>query len=146
MILPVYSIYSNFQFLDQTQINPAISYIDEMIEHLPPESVILANTDKEVFALWHTQYISNPQHGIKVIAIPLMQYDWYRSHIHLLFPDNIPEISEYNLLTNVSDIIEYNNSNNVVVYTTAYNANWDPQILAEIIINGKLYELILNPD
>ena len=146
MIIPVYSIYSNFKFLDQTHINPAISYIDEMTENIPSESVVLASTDKEVFSLWYAQYILNPELDIKVIAIPLMQYDWYRSHIQLLFPDNIPEISEYNLLTNVSDIVEYNSSNNVVVYTTAYNAHWDPKLLAEIIINGKLYKLILHPD
>jgi len=146
MIIPVYSIYSNFKFLDQTHINPAISYINEMTENIPSESVVLASTDKEVFSLWYAQYILNPELDIKVIAIPLMQYDWYRSHIQLLFPDNIPEISEYNLLTNVSDIVEYNNSNNVVVYTTAYNAHWDPKLLAEIIINGKLYKLILHPD
>ena len=74
-----------------------------------------------------------------------MQYDWYRSQIKLLFPNNIPEISEYDLSNNVYDIVEYNNSNGVVVYTTTYNAHWDPKLLTEIIINAKLYELILNP-
>ena len=145
MILPAFSIYSNFKSLNQTQINPAISYIDEMIENIPPKSVILANTDKEVFSLWYAQYILNPEHDIKVIALPLMQYDWYRSQIKLLFPNNIPEISEYDLSNNVYDIVEYNNSNGVVVYTTTYNAHWDPKLLTEIIINAKLYELILNP-
>ena len=145
MILPAFSIYSNFKSLNQTQINPAISYIDEMIENIPPKSVILANTDKEVFSLWYAQHILNPEHDIKVIALPLMQYDWYRSQIKLLFPNNIPEISEYDLSNNVYDIVEYNNSNGVVVYTTTYNAHWDPKLLTEIIINAKLYELILNP-
>ena len=146
MILPTFSIYSNFKSLNQTQTNPAISYIDEMINNLPPDSVILANTDKEVFSLWYAQHISNPEHGIKVIALPLMQYDWYRSQIQLLFPDNIPEISKYDLLNNVYNIVEYNNSNNIGVYSTTYNAHWDPQILTEIIINAKLYELALNLD
>ena len=145
MILPVFSIYSNFKSLNQSQINPAISYIEQMIENIPPKSVILANTDKEVFSLWYAQHILNPEHDIKVIALPLMQYDWYRSQIKLLFPNNIPEISEYDLSSNVYDIVEYNNSNGVVVYTTTYNAHWDPKLLTEIIINAKLYELILNP-
>ena len=116
-----------------------------MIENITPKSVILANTDKEVFSLWYAQHILNPEHDIKVIALPLMQYDWYRSQIKLLFPNNIPEISEYDLSNNVYDIVEYNNSNGVVVYTTTYNAHWDPKLLTEIIINAKLYELILNP-
>ncbi len=146
MILPVFSIYSNFKSLDQTRTNPAISYIDEMTQHLPPESVILANTDKEVFSLWYNQFILHPELNIKVIAIPLLQYDWYRSQIQLLFPENIPDLSKYDLLVNVSDIVEYNNSNDIVVYTTAYNAHWDPELLTEIIINGKLYELILNTE
>ena len=69
MILPVFSIYSNFKSLDQTSTNPAISYIDEMTQHIPPESVILANTDKEVFSLWYNQFILHPELNIKVIAI-----------------------------------------------------------------------------
>ncbi len=73
-----------------------------------------------------------------------MQYDWYRSQAQLLYPNNVPELPQYDLLSNVSDIVEYNNSNNITVYTTAYNAHWDPKLLTEIIINGKLYELILN--
>ena len=146
MILPVFSIYSNFKSLDQTRTNRAIAYINEMTEHLPPGSVVLANTDKEVFSLWYNQFILHPELNIKVIAIPLIQYDWYRSQIQLLFPETVPELSKYDLLANVSDIVKYNNSNNVVVYTTAYNAHWDPELLTEIIINGKLYELILNTE
>ena len=144
MILPAFSVYSNFKSLNQTNTNPAMSYIDEMIANMPEDSVVLANTDKEVFSLWYIQHIFKPELNIKVIAIPLMQYDWYRSQAQLLYPNNVPELPQYDLLSNVSDIVEYNNSNNITVYTTAYNAHWDPKLLTEIIINGKLYELILN--
>ena len=89
----------------------------ELIESVPPKSVVMAKSEEDVFGLWYIRYADQRREDVLIVATPLVQYDWYWRDLHRLFPDRISAQYPGDYRAGLIGIADYN-IGQVPVYTT----------------------------
>ncbi|MFH1619203.1 MAG: tetratricopeptide repeat protein [bacterium] len=65
----------------------AVDFASDSMSSLPPESVLVAKKDVQLFALWHAQLVEGKRPDIKVVAQGLSGTKWYRDAYASVHPD-----------------------------------------------------------
>ncbi len=91
----------------------------EIIGSVPDGSVVLSLRERDVFPSWYIRYVEKPDRDVAVIAVRLLQFDWYRRDIQKLFPDRVPEIDSTDVSAAMRNIVEHNSGRSNVYFTFA---------------------------
>ena len=113
VLLPGISVVLNYEAQNLRDDRTAFEHASQVVEAVPDGSVVLANTEKNVFSLWYMRYVERPEWDVAAIATPLLQFDWYRNDVHEMFPDRVPIIPESGLDEMFRAIIEHNGAGGV---------------------------------
>ena len=117
LLLPGVSVVLNYESQDLSGDRSAFNHASDLLGSVPDGSVLLSERDRTVFSLWYMRYVEQPHRDVATIAVPLLQFDWYRRDIHRAYPDRIPEITSEDALGAVRKIIEHDGSG-TGVFTT----------------------------
>jgi len=95
--LPALSLGMDWAACDLRGDREAQAYVDASLAALPADALVLADGDRQTFALWYARWaLDGAFHG-EVLSIPLLRLDWYRAQVlrrnpHLVLPDaNLPQ-------------------------------------------------------
>jgi len=108
LLLPGFSLYRNFPEMDISRDRSALSYGERAFSSAAPDSIILADTDPHIFALWYYRYVVQPQSTVKVVAKPLLQYSWYRAHLSRTMREAVPDALPDDYSLAVLALLRYN--------------------------------------
>jgi len=87
LALPAASLAMNWETSDLSRDREAQNYVDQSLAVLPPDAVVLADGDRQTFALWYARWaLSGPFRG-EVISLPMLQFEWYSAQVQDRHPD-----------------------------------------------------------
>lgn len=85
--LPVLSLAMHWAACDLRGDREAQEYVDGALAALPADAVVLADGDRQTFALWYARWgLGGAYHG-EPISVGLLQFDWYRAQVQGRNPD-----------------------------------------------------------
>jgi hypothetical protein len=116
-LLPLTSVILNYGSQNLSGDYRAFDHASGIMNAVPDGSVVLSNREKNVFSLWYMRYVEQPERDVAVIAVPLMQFDWYLRDIHRLFPESIPAMDGMDPLEALGRIVEHNDGRAGVFFT-----------------------------
>ena len=117
LLLPAVSIALNYGSQDLSDDYRAQDHARAIVDAVPDGSVVLSSEEKTVFSLWYMRYVEKPDWNVAVIAVPLLQFDWYLRDIHRMFPDRVPLIAASDLERTITRIVEHNDGSSRVYFT-----------------------------
>jgi hypothetical protein len=80
---------------------------------------------------------------VAIIAVPLLQFDWYLDDIRALFPERIPAISATDTSETLRRIVEHNDGRAGVYFTYTSRSLQNDFNLTAV---GRLYEARPKPE
>ncbi|SVA31369.1 uncharacterized protein METZ01_LOCUS84223 [marine metagenome] len=83
LLLPFFLLMTNFTNLDFSNDRQALIRGREIHNMGNQNSVFLLSTELDVFTTWYVRYVEQPSSIKLPIAVPLLQFDWYRKNIPL---------------------------------------------------------------
>jgi hypothetical protein len=83
LLLPFFLLMTNFTNLDFSNDRQALIRGREIHNMGNHKSVFLLSTELDVFTTWYVRYVEQPSSIKLPIAVPLLQFDWYRKNIPL---------------------------------------------------------------
>ena len=83
LLLPFFLLMTNFTNLDFSNDRQALIRGREIHNMGNQKSVFLLSTELDVFTTWYVRYVEQPSSLKLPIAVPLLQFDWYRKNIPL---------------------------------------------------------------
>ncbi len=82
VVLPGYSLATNYPSLNLSQDREAYEYAQMIFRSVPSDSVLFADGDEHLFALWYYRYVVVPDATrVSVISPELLQFDWYAEQV-----------------------------------------------------------------
>ena len=121
LLLPAVSIALNYGSQDLSDDYRAQDHARSVLDAVPDGSVVLSSREKTVFSLWYMRYVERPDWDVAVIAVPLLQFDWYLRDIHRMFPERVPLMDSSDTEHLISDIVEHNDRSSRVYFTFRNN-------------------------
>ncbi|GAB4410825.1 MAG: DUF2723 domain-containing protein [Anaerolineales bacterium] len=85
--LPALSLAMNWAACDLRGDREAQQYVDAALGALPADAVVLADGDRETFALWYARWGLDGTFRGEPISVGLLQFDWYRTQVQGRNPD-----------------------------------------------------------
>src|SRR5581483_10006871 len=77
-LLPAYNLITNYGTMDISRDRTAFEYAKQNLAPLPVDTVLFADGDEALFALWYYRHAVAFQNARSVIVSQgLLQYDWY---------------------------------------------------------------------
>ena len=116
-VVPGLSLALNYDSQNLSSDFTVYNHYSELIQSVPPRSVVMAKSDEDVFGLWYMRYADQRRGDVLIVATPLLQYDWYWRDLHRLFPDRISAQYPGDYRRSLIGIADYN-IGRVPVYTT----------------------------
>ena len=116
-LLPAMSVALNYGSQDLGDDRVASNYARSVVDAVPDGSVVLANGDRSVFSLWYMRFVEQPERDIVVVAVPLLQFDWYLRDLHGRYPQRIPLMEESDVVDIMNTIVEHNHPRSKVFST-----------------------------
>lgn len=91
-LLPLASLGLHWQDADLSNDSSVHTYIHEILDTVPPDSLIVVRGDRSTFALWYGIYVeegltNEPKSGVAIVNAPMLAFSWYRDHVRYLYPD-----------------------------------------------------------
>jgi hypothetical protein len=91
-LLPMLVARTNLPAVDLSADTEAYEYATQVFASVPPDAVIIANTDAHIFSLWYVRHVETTEPVAIVVAEGLFHYQWYRDalrrhHPQLIIPD-----------------------------------------------------------
>ncbi len=89
LMLAALLIQAAFNF---AMVNPktdfrAQLFIQTILEAAPQDAIVLTQIDEDSFSLWYAQFGLQQRTDLAVVALPLLQYNWYARHVVQVYPD-----------------------------------------------------------
>lgn len=89
-----------FRQVDASQDGRAQLYAEQAMAEAPEGAVILAWQALDAFPLWYYQHALGRRPDVRVIVVPLLQFDWYQEHLRVVYPDlTLPDVDSLLLLS-----------------------------------------------
>ena len=104
-LVPGASIALNYGPQDLSGDRSAIEHATEVPSSVPDGSAVLTNHEKNAFSLWYLRYVEMRERDVVVVAVPLLQFNWYRRDLRLLYPHIVPEMAASDVATTVDMIV-----------------------------------------
>jgi hypothetical protein len=78
--------------VDASQDRAAIVYSTSVLKDAPAHAIVVTSSDRDTFALWYYHYALGWRPDITLVAAPLLDFEWYRDHLGVLYPTlHLPE-------------------------------------------------------
>jgi hypothetical protein len=81
LALPAASLALNWEASDISRDREAQDYVDQSLAILPTHAVVLADGDRQTFALWYARWAMDGPFRGEVISLPMLQFEWYRAQV-----------------------------------------------------------------
>ncbi|MEW6567727.1 MAG: DUF2723 domain-containing protein [Chloroflexota bacterium] len=65
----------------------AIAYAERVLTEAPTGALVLTTTDQDSFPLWYAQFALGRRRDLRLVVVPLAQFDWYRRSLKWTYPD-----------------------------------------------------------
>ena len=75
------------QEVDARHDRRALDYSAQVLRQAPPEALILTSQDYDSFPLWYAQFGLGQRPDLRLVVVPLGQFDWYRRGLGTTYPD-----------------------------------------------------------
>ena len=136
-LLPGISVVLNYGSQDLSGDRAASDYARSVLGGVPEDSVLLADSDRSVFSLWYVRLVEQPERDVAVVAVPLLQFDWYLRDLRTRYPRRIPVTESPDVVDIMTAIVEHNDGRSGVFITY-----WDPYISERVNLTpfGGIYE------
>ena len=143
LLLPAVSVALNYGPQNLRGDRTARDHARALIGAVPDGSVVLSTRERNVFSLWYTRYVEQPERDVAIIAVPLLQFDWYLDNIRALFPERIPAVSATDTSETLGRIVEHNDGRAGVYFTYTSRSLQNDFNLTAV---GRLYEARPKPE
>lgn len=114
-------IPSNFKDINpRNQTQPA-DYAENLLTNLPEDSILLTSSDPDTFPVWYYHFGLGWREDLRIIVLPLTQYQWYQETLTHTYPDITypPMISQFsNNNQNWGEAIPLLNQNRIICRST----------------------------
>jgi hypothetical protein len=81
--------------IDARQDMQATHFAENYLAIAPPNAILLANDDGDIFPLWYYHFGLKKRPDLRVIAVPLTQFSWYQETLSHNYPDlRLPPIQD----------------------------------------------------
>lgn len=137
-LLPATSVILNYSSQDLSNDRTAHDRATGILDAAPDGSVVLSMQEKNVFSLWYMRYVERPERDVAIIAVRLLQFDWYLRDIHRMFPERIPALQGRDATGALKRIVEHNGGGPGVYFTFRSQALPDSFTLTKL--DSNLYE------
>jgi len=77
-LIPMLVARTNLSAVDLSADREAYEYAAQVFASVPPDAVIIADTDAHIFSLWYVGYVEATEPVAVVVAEGLFQYQWYK--------------------------------------------------------------------
>ena len=126
--IPIVSLMTNLSELNLRGDREASEFAQQAFATAGNGAIIVAAEDEYVFSLWYEGYVKQPEADVVVVAIDLLQFDWYWDDLHSHAPLRVPSHAPVDLLARLTAIIGHN-MGSVSVYSAtkiqALNSGFD---------------------
>jgi len=130
IIILVISAYFYHERIYNHNDYQAYNYASYIFNVLPQNSIIITETDDELFPLWYMQYVKNKRNDIVIISSRMLPSFWYLNMLYKQYPDLILE--DYN--TMISNFLKRNRLSNVELMNTTF--------ITELLIQQQVAKII----
>jgi MFS family permease len=65
----------------------ATEYIRAVLHQAPADALVLTSTDQDSFPLWYAQSALGQRPDLRLVVVPLGQFEWYRRDLGTVYPD-----------------------------------------------------------
>ena len=137
VLLPGIAVVLNYGSQNLRDDRTASESARGLMDTVPDGSVLVSTGEKDVFSLWYMRYVEMPGRDVAVIAAPLMQFDWYLSDVHRMYPDRIPAMTASDFPEAFGRIVQHNDGGARVFFTFRNTALLDSVDLRQV---GEIYE------
>lgn len=86
VLLPGFNLLTNFPAMDLSQDREAFHYAQTALTTVPTNTVLLADGDEHLFALWYYRYVIAPESRSTIVSVELLQFDWYYEQMRAQMP------------------------------------------------------------
>ena len=107
-LVPGVSVALNYAAQDLSGNRSAYDHGEALLKSLPSGTVVLANSETTAFPLWYMRYVERTDLDLAVVAVPLLQFDWYRRELRQHSPGLVPEIETLDLNAAIEAIVVNN--------------------------------------
>jgi hypothetical protein len=119
LMVPGLSFSLNYEGINLREDNESLAYVQGLFKVMEPNSVILADTDYELFPLWYYSLVEERDKGTTVISTRLTQFDWYVRGQSERYPDIVPTELTTDYTNRLIQIVEFNIGKRPVYITSA---------------------------
>ena len=118
LVVPGLNLLLNYGNISLRGDDETLAYAREVFRVLEPNSVVMAETDGELFSLWYYSLVEEEGRGPTVISTRLSQFDWYLRGQHKRYPDVVPAEITGDYDSRLIQIVEFNLEMRPVYITT----------------------------
>ena len=138
LLLPAMLVILNYGEQNLRNDTSARDHARDVLKMVPDGSVVLSDTEKNVFSLWYMRYVEQPERDVAVIAVRLLQFDWYRRDVRRRFPERVPAITASDYPNSLDRIVEHNDGGAPVFITYRLSST-----SIDLERKGRVYEATL---
>jgi Protein of unknown function (DUF2723) len=96
LISLIFVARGNWSQVDASQDARAEQFGMLVMSQIPEDTIVFAQGDPAIFSLWYYHYALHQRTDIAVIAIELLQFDWYQETLKATYPSlSVPEPYPY---------------------------------------------------
>jgi hypothetical protein len=142
-VVPLSSVALNYERLDLSGDDEAIGYATSILDEVPDGVVVLSMMEGRVFSLWYASTVVHSERDVLVVAVPLLQFDWYWRSLSARYPDRVPRETPDTPEDAIRLIVEHN-----AAHTPAYFTYRDQYIHEHFAVErqGRLFVARLRED
>jgi hypothetical protein len=87
----------------------AMEYIRAVLHQAPTGALVLTSTDQDSFPLWYAQSALGQRPDLRLVVVPLGQFEWYRRNLGNAYPDlDLPIEGPTDVWTWETELLERN--------------------------------------
>jgi hypothetical protein len=118
----LFSVFINYQRIDQSRNHIARSYSEDVFVSVPPGSILLVNGDEIVLPLNYLQVVERTREDVHLVIMPLLPADWYLRQLRQRYPDLIVPFDHYDGgSNNLKTLVDANKGRSINVVGTIPN-------------------------
>jgi hypothetical protein len=144
VLLPLGSVALHWQAVKPDDDGELRAYFSEVLDVVPPGSLILVRADRPTFALWYAVYAEGIRPDVQVVSGPMLAFIWYRDHIRHLYPElvvNEPRGTNLTWDDLVYDLVASNS--HVPTYMTDFKEEWREWFDITAVADSPVYQVSL---
>ena len=122
LVAVLFSVFVNYQKIDQSRNHIARSYSEDVFLSVPPGSILLVNGDEIVLPLTYLQVVERIREDVRLVVMPLVAADWYLHQLRQRYPDLIVPFDHYDGdSNNLKTLVDANKGRSISVVGTIPN-------------------------